>query len=1021
MSNLLQPTSCVRHPRPSPSPQDLAIATWNVRGLNAASKKQTLGEDCEHYKIDIACIQETKIAAHSEQLLQTGHKLVLMEQKLATHRGLGFVIGPRLLDRVLSFGYVSDRVATIDLAIPMRKAGTTTKCRIVNAYGPTTDRAREDPSLVDSFYAELSSAINIPSRWQLFVCGDFNSKLGKLRNTDKEAGLNTCMGSYGMGIRNSNGDALVEFISANGLFVTNTAFKHPCRHRTTWTGHIADRSAPAGLKATIAVFNQIDFVICRGLAKPLLKDSRSYGGADLNSDHKPVVTRLKMNNICLIYKRPPKQGKKVTYDLPRLTSDRNTQGSYEQSVREQVAEIDLNCAPNDALAKILKCVEKSAASTVGILKHNKTARYTNDPLVVKLSQEQKALRLSIYQSGKSEDRTKLRKERNIILRHISERLKELAIQQADSLSEEITSTDDCRKMFRAARALKVSGPPPSLAVHNSEGNFIGTDQGKADAIREWFSKQFTDPDDEPLKAFAGNPKPLQVPITDEEVNKALKALNNGRACGPDGISNELFKYASNAISTPIAHIINSAFEEHLPIDAVGQGTLIALPKPKKPPGPPANLRPIVLLNSIRKILSNVTLYRIRDKIDRFTGAYQSGFKRGRSCADIVWAQRMLVSVVMSKHWDFHKMGIDMSRAFDTIKRLKILDVLKLAGCNEDDLRLVRLLLADTKLTVRVKSVHSAVFETSIGSPQGDGLSPVLFTCYLAAALSSVRENSTRPNPPVSTHGMPLEMEYADDVDFLDEEKEPLDGLLPVAAEQLKAVNLFMNEAKTEYTHVYLANSHEVNQEGDNIRGEEKWRKSRILGSLLCSTTDISARCVMGHIAFRSFWKLWIRGSKIPLKKKLRLYNATCVPLMLYNCNSWAAPKAALNKLDACHRKHLRVITGHKWPDSLISNVSLYKMCNTVPLSFKVNQQRWSMFSHVLRMPEDTPAQRALEFAVLGADRYKARTGRHCTNLLSVLRTDLKDAGLGTLRSSKKLRELRKQAQDKSQWLKLKKD
>ena len=39
-------------------------------------------------------------------------------------------------------------------------------------------------------------------------------------------------------------------------------------------------------------------------------------------------------------------------------------------------------------------------------------------------------------------------------------------------------------MFRAARALKVNGPIPSLSVHNAEGQFVGTDKGKADTISE---------------------------------------------------------------------------------------------------------------------------------------------------------------------------------------------------------------------------------------------------------------------------------------------------------------------------------------------------------------------------------------------------------------------------------------------------------------------------------------------------------------------------------------------------------
>ncbi len=42
---------------------------------------------------------------------------------------------------------------------------------------------------------------------------------------------------------------------------------------------------------------------------------------------------------------------------------------------------------------------------------------------------------------------------------------------------------------------------------------------------------------------------------------------------------------------------------------------------------------------------------------------------------------MLVSVILTKKWDFYKMGIDMSKAFPTIKRKKILDTLSKANCD----------------------------------------------------------------------------------------------------------------------------------------------------------------------------------------------------------------------------------------------------------------------------------------------------------------------------------------------------
>ena len=227
------------------------------------------------------------------------------------------------------------------------------------------------------------------------------------------------------------------------------------------------------------------------------------------------------------------------------------------------------------------------------------------------------------------------------------------------------------------------------------------------------------------------------------------------------------------MSVYLSNVINMMFEQHITLDGLGIGTLIALPKPKKPIGPLASLHPIVLLNCTGKVISLITLHRIQKKVNRFTNTTQAGFKQGRSCSDIVWARRMLIAVVQCRQWKFYKMGIDMSLALDTIKRAKILKILAIAGCNEDELCLTQALLANTQLTVRVKNTHSASFETTIGSPQGDSLSPVLFTCYLEVALCEVRSNTSWLNRPISNSRMPFEWGYADDVDFANEEQPPL--------------------------------------------------------------------------------------------------------------------------------------------------------------------------------------------------------------------------------------------------------
>ena len=165
---------------------------------------------------------------------------------------------------------------------------------------------------------------------------------------------------------------------------------------------------------------------------------------------------------------------------------------------------------------------------------------------------------------------------------------------------------------------------------------------------------------------------------------------------------------------------------------------------------------------------------------------------------------------------------------------------------------------------------------TLGSPQGGSLSPVLFTCYLAAALVVVRQKTTRPNPPISTRGMPLEWEDSDDVDFAGEEWKPLDAVLSTACIELVNWNLFINKAKTDNVHIFLVNTSEKDDAGNMLRGNEKWQSSETLESLLCSTKDVQTRCILGNVAFWSFWKMWMRRPKIPLNKRMLVYNAIII-------------------------------------------------------------------------------------------------------------------------------------------------
>ena len=121
------------------------FVTWNVCGLSKSINRDNLANKCLNYKMDIACLQG--------QLIE-GPRSPPPAQRIQAHRhGVETLLAwwfqlryqPTLKQYVKSYGYISDRVAVLDLHIPT-KFGAPIIYRIVNAYGPTTPTSTEQPS-----------------------------------------------------------------------------------------------------------------------------------------------------------------------------------------------------------------------------------------------------------------------------------------------------------------------------------------------------------------------------------------------------------------------------------------------------------------------------------------------------------------------------------------------------------------------------------------------------------------------------------------------------------------------------------------------------------------------------------------------------------------------------------------------------------------------------------------------------------------------------------------------------------
>ncbi|GFS10187.1 group II intron reverse transcriptase/maturase [Elysia marginata] len=161
----------------------------------------------------------------------------------------------------------------------------------------------------------------------------------------------------------------------------------------------------------------------------------------------------------------------------------------------------------------------------------------------------------------------------------------------------------------------------------------------------------------------------------------------------------------------------------------------------------------------------------------------------------------------------------MSAAFDTINRETLLKILE-DIVNEDEHRIIRFLLSNTIIDTKIiGATVKKPFFSNIGTPQGDSLSPVLFTIYLEHALKAVLPNPSTPLEKV----LPREIAYADDVDFVAFQDIDIEEVGKV----LEKYNLNVNVDKTEFTNL--------------SRGETNWQTTKKVGTLIGDQEDIERR------------------------------------------------------------------------------------------------------------------------------------------------------------------------------------
>ena len=230
------------------------------------------------------------------------------------------------------------------------------------------------------------------------------------------------------------------------------------------------------------------------------------------------------------------------------------------------------------------------------------------------------------------------------------------------------------------------------------------------------------------------------PFTHEELDSVLRKIKNRKAAGLDEIPPEVWK--TRQFDEILLRHCNAVYNQN-PIDIWKEGCILPFPK-KGDLGLAKNYRVITLTSIVAKICNALLRNRIEPQIDNILRKNQNGFRRNRSSTSQILTIRRILEGMLAKNLQVTIQFVDFTKAFDSIHRGKMEQILLEYGLPKETVAAITILNRDTKVKVHSPDGDTEYFDIVAGVLQGDTLAPYLFIICLyyvhITSIDKIREN-----------------------------------------------------------------------------------------------------------------------------------------------------------------------------------------------------------------------------------------------------------------------------------------
>ena len=716
------------------------------------------------------------------------------------------------------------------------------------------------------------------------------------------------------------------------------------------------------------VRNQIDYIMIRKRYRNSIKSAKTYPGADIASDHNPVVATFR-----LTLKRIKQTHKDNKMNILKLKNQ-----EIRNRVKEQInTEVPIAQRKNQDEENVNTKWSniKNTMLVIGKQELNQEARENKKEWMTKEILEM------IERRRKAKVGNKQRYKE--LHRQIQKKVKEAKERWLNEKCDEIERLQKIHDSFNIHKRVKeMTG-----GFRNKQNNILIDDNGKMildlkDKLRTWkeyTEKLFQDDRNRP-QLVANNVRTESPHITNEEVIFALKNTKNGKAPGTDEMPVELLKLLKENNIPILTDLFNTIHKTGVIPREWLISTFVAIPKinnAKKC----KDHRTISLMSHTLKLFLKVIHNRIYRKLDSDISDSQFGFRNGVGTREALFAVNVLTQRCLDVNKDVYACLVDYEKAFDRVRHDQLMKILREKQLDAQDIIIIQNLYYHQTANIRVENVQTEDIEIRRGVRQGCILSPLLFNLYSEAIM---REALYEEQAGVLVNGMPVSnIRYADDTVLLAENANDLQRIVQKVHDVSIRYGLNMNLGKTKFI-VFTKNPDPNVQLIVNNQSIDRVYQYKYLGTLINSNNDFSkelkARIENARRAFINM-KQFFCSRALNNDLKMRMLRCYIFTILLYGIEAATLTKAMMKKIEAFEMWLYRRILRISYVDRVTNEEVLLRLSKQTELNTEVKIRKLQYLGHIMRGTRYQMLQVIIQGKIVG----KRSVGRRRMSWLRNLR------------------------------------